>query len=87
MLRRRLFFIGIILGCALLYALIRIRVIEMGYEVSALKSKVAEIKRENGLLKSQVAAASATSRLSAWTKVLGLKPPDAGRILYLEEKP
>lgn len=87
MLRRRLFWIGIVLGCALLYAAIRIRVIELGYKVSELKSQASEIRRANGLLKSQVASAKANDRLAAWTKALGLTPPSAGRILYLEAKP
>lgn len=87
MLKRKLFWIGILLGGALLYATIRIRVIELGYQVSELKSQASEIKRANGLLKSFVASAKANDRLAAWTKALGLTVPSAGRILYLEAKP
>lgn len=74
------------LGLALLYAVSRIEVTQRGYEVSRLRSKVAEMERANALLRSKVVENRSTKKLAAWTKRLGLVPPKPGEVLFLEEK-
>lgn len=74
-----------VLGLALLYTGSRIKVIELGYEASQLKTTVAEMKRTNSLLKSKVASGRSTTRLSTWAKRLGLHSPLEGEVLFIEE--
>lgn len=82
---QKIILVLVVLGLVLLYAGSRIKVVEMGYEISRLKNENAMSKRQNGLLQSKVAKAKATSRLARWTKKLKMSPPGGEKILFLEE--
>jgi len=75
----------IILGLALLYAGSRIKVIELGYEISRLKNQVNEMARTNGLLKSKVAEGHSTTRLADWANRLGFHAPETSQVLFIRE--
>lgn len=82
---RKIFLSAIALFLALLYAWSRIKVIELGYDVSKTKSEIAEMMRDNALLKSKVAQAKSTTRLADWVKRLGFASPDAHQVLFINE--
>ncbi len=82
---RRLVQLLIVLAMALLYVGSRIKIVELGYEVSRLRSEISETKRENALLKSKVAHARSTERLAEWAERLGMTTPAANRVLFLNE--
>ena len=82
---RKIFLSAIVLFLALLYAWSRIKVIELGYDVSKTKGEIAEMTRDNALLKSKVAQAKSTSRLADWAKRLGLASPEAGKVLFIQQ--
>lgn len=73
------------LTLAILFAGSRIKVIELGYEVSRAKSQTEEMVRTNNLLKSKVAQASSTSRLADWAKHLNMASPETNHVLFLDE--
>ena len=83
---RKIILVFVALGLALLYVGSRIKVVELGYEVSKLQSQVNEMTRENSLLKSKVASGSSTARLAEWAKRLNMAPPEAKQVLFLEKK-
>ncbi len=85
MLSRKIFFVLFILGLALLYASSRIQVVQLGYEVSKIKNEMGELERDNSLLRSKVASGKTTARIADWAKKLGMAPPDAKQILFVEE--
>lgn len=82
---RKILLSVVILCLALLYAWSRIKVVELGYDVSKAKGEIAEMMRENGLLKSQVAQAKSTARLADWAKRLGMASPGADQVLSIGE--
>lgn len=82
---RKIIQVLIILGLALLYAGSRIKVIELGYEVSKLKNQVAEMTRTNGLLKSQVAQGHSIAKLADWVNRLGFSAPETSQVLFVNE--
>ena len=57
-----------VLGLSLSYAWSRIRVVELGYEVTKLKAEMEKIKRTNGILKSKVAKSLSTNQLVRFSK-------------------
>ena len=82
---RRFLLILFFLAVALAYAGSRIRVVELGYKVSKLKTEVEGLRRKNGVLKSEVAKALATVNLSGWSGKLGLASPRADQIFMLRQ--
>ena len=83
---RKIILVFIVLLFALSYAWSRIKVVELGYEVSKLQSQVSEMARDNSLLRSKVAAGGSTSRLADWARRFGMTPPDAAHVLFLEKR-
>ena len=81
---KRILQILVVLGLALLYAGSRIKMVELGYEVSRLRSEIAEMNRENALLKSKAAQKKSADRLSQWAQNLGMATPAADRVLFLK---
>ena len=75
----------IVLAMAVLYVYSRIEVVEMGYQVSRLKSRVTEMERTNSLLKSKAAGARATIKLDVWSRELGMALPEQSQILLVGE--
>lgn len=82
---KKIFLLVVVMGLALLYAASRIQIVEMGYEVSRIQSKVTEMRRTNSLLKSKLALAKATSRMDVWSRELGMTLPSLQQILWIEE--
>lgn len=86
MVRRKIFFIFVVLGVALLFAWSRIRVIELGYEVSGLKSEIEKMKQNNSLLKSRLAKAISTEELARLALQHRMQGPASDKILFLAEE-
>lgn len=82
---KRIILLLIVLSLALLYAGSRIKMVELGYKVSRLKSEISEMKRENALLRSRVAQGKSADRLSQWAIKLGMTTPGADRVLFLDK--
>lgn len=82
--RKKISLIVVVLALALLFAWSRIRVIEMGYEISSLKDQVAAMERVNGLLRSRVAKAKSTSQFDLWTKQFGFVSPGRSQVIFME---
>lgn len=82
---KKIFLLVGAMGLALLYAASRIQIVEMGYEVSRIQSKVMEMRRTNSLLKSKLALAKATGRLDLWSRNLNMMLPEQRQILLVEE--
>ncbi|MDP2600143.1 MAG: hypothetical protein Q8P84_05340 [Deltaproteobacteria bacterium] len=82
---KRILQILVVLSLALLYAGSRIKMVELGYEVSRVKSEISEMKRENALLRSRVAQGKSADRLSQWAIKLGMTTPGADRVLFLDK--
>ena len=84
-LKKTLFLLAIGFCLAMAYAWSRIKVIELGYEVSRLKSGVASAQREVSLLRSQVAEAKSSEKLAEEAKQAGLVLPLSGQVIFLNE--
>lgn len=87
MISRRIFFVLLsALSLALLFAWSRIHIIELGYEVSKLKSEVETIARLNGVLKSQVARAQSMEELLKLSAGFNMQSPSGEKVLFVPEE-
>lgn len=84
--KRRILFLLLGFGLALLFVWSRIRVVELGYAVGSLREACEKLERENGLLKSKIAEKTATSELVQMAGRLGMKPPRSEQMIYLQEE-
>lgn len=81
---RKIFSMLVVLGLLLLYVGSRVKVVELGYAVSKLKSRTGEMARANSLLKSKVAQMKSTARLDEWATRLGMASPGTEQVLFLK---
>ncbi|MDO8528262.1 MAG: hypothetical protein Q7T03_11350 [Deltaproteobacteria bacterium] len=82
---KKIFLVLIFLSLALLFAGSRIKVVQLGYEVSRLKSGAAEMVRNNSLLKSKAAEMQSTGKLAEWALKLEMTTPAASQVLFIKE--
>lgn len=82
---KKICFVFVLLGLSLLYVASRTQVVELGYEVSHLRTDVMELQRTNNLLKSQIAKSKSTPVLAQWAKRLNLSPPRGDQVLTFED--
>lgn len=85
MVKKKIFFIFIVLALALLFAWSRIHVIELGYEVSRLQREIGKIKQNNSLLKSKLARAISTEELARLAIQHRMQGAASDKILFLVE--
>ncbi len=86
MFSRKIFFIAVVFGLALLFAWSRIHVIELGYEVSKLGGEIEKIKQNNSLLKSRLAKGVSAEELARLAARHGMKGPASDKILFMAEE-
>lgn len=70
---------------AVFYVMTRVRVVEVGYEVSRIREQIQTLKQEQGILETNLGKARASSRLDLWTKRLGMHPPSEEKTLYMDK--
>ena len=74
------------LALAFLFVWSRIKVIQLGYEVSGLKGNISELSREVGQLRLNVAKKKTLERLSEEAVHLGLVRPTGKQVVFVDEK-
>lgn len=75
---------GLPIACALLvYAVVHVETVRVGYAREARLRTVSQLTEENRRLKAQLTLASAPDRVSAVAARKGLQPPRPGQVQYV----
>lgn len=77
--------VGIVFS--LIYVWIRVRVIQLGYEVSRIRKEVSVLKEEKSKLEADVASLKVPSRLESIAQErFGMRLPLSNEIVFVDEK-
>ena len=60
----------------------RVLVVNMGYELSGLQSRLTELERQNSELSVELTTLKSPVRLESWAKGNGLGPPQATAVIH-----
>jgi cell division protein FtsL len=71
----------VLVGFAML--MVRLEVIEEGYQLSSLRSEVEQLQQENQRLRLEAAELSSYQRLRSLAPKYGLRPPAPGQIVMM----
>jgi len=83
--RRGVVAAAMVIACALAFVWTRVRVVQVGYEVSELNQQVTELKRQKDQLEVDVARLKSPDRLEKVAVAhFGMRPPGAGEIVFIE---
>ncbi len=83
--RRGVVIAAAVIACALAFVWTRVRVVQVGYEVSQLNRQVSELKRQKDQLEVDVARLKSPDRLEKVAVAhFGMRMPAAGEIVFIE---
>ena len=70
----------------LMFVWSRVRVIQLGYELTRLKSEIATLSQQVGDLRFKVSQKKTLERLNTQAATFGLKSPKSEQVMFLEGK-
>lgn len=77
--------LGLATLLALFYVWARVQIVQLGYEITALRSELEGMSKQASMLEIEIAKMKAPERLEGFAKTrLGMRPPSVDQIIFVK---